>query len=228
MNQGSHTQFEFPPDLPIRSVEPGTNVLVTGPSGRGARQVALRLVTGVQRGDEGALLVSADVDGRSLLERCERLVPTLDRTRLAIVDCSGVRTGDQARFEPHAVRIEDPSALPEIGVELSTLYEALVARGHDRIRIGLFSVSSMLVHANLRAVSRFVHMLTGRVIATGDLGVFLLDEDAVDDRAADALVQFFDGRVEVRADGEDDFELRVEGLDEQVPTWTPVDVEATD
>lgn len=227
MNRGSHGRFSFPADLPLGDVAPGTNVLVTGPSGRGAREVALRLAADLQSDDEATLLVSADVDGRSLLERCERLVPTLDRARLAIVDSSGVGADDQARFEPHAVRIEDPSALPEIGVELSTLYETLRARGHDGVRIGVFSLSSLLVHANLRAVSRFVHMLTGRVIATGDLGVFLLDEDAVDDRAVETLGQFFDGRVEVR-DDEQGFSVRQQGLDDGEATWTPVDLRATD
>lgn len=221
MRQGSRSAYEGPADLPLADLEAGTNVLVEGPSGRGARQVALQLAIDLRNVDEAALLLSADVSGRSLLERCERLVPHLDRSRIAIVDAAGAGDDEQARFEPQTVPIENPSALPEIGIELSTLYETLVDHGHDRIRLGVFSVSSLLAHANVRAVSRFVHMLTGRVIATGDLGIFLVDESTVDDRAVETIEQFVDGRIEVR-DVDSEFELRTVGLENQPTAWTTV------
>lgn len=228
MSQESHSTYEFQPELPLEGVEGGTNLLVSGPSESGAREVALRLVVAGAARDEGLLLVSSDVTGRSLLERCESVGPPLDRTRLGIVDCAGAGDDDQQRFGGHVERIEGPGDLNAIGRQLSILYETLAGQDLDGIRIGVFSVSSLLLHAPLRRVSRFVHMLTGRVIATDDLGVFLVDTTALESTAVETIAGFCDGRVEVR-DGEDTaYQIRVTGLDGQPEEWTPLSLETSE
>lgn len=212
MSQESHSTYEFQPDLPLEGVEAGTNILVSGPSESGAREVALRLVvTGAAR-NEGLLLVSADVSGRSLLERCESIGTPLDRTRLGIVDCAGAGVDDQQRFSGHLESIQGPGDLNAIGRQLSILYETLAEKDLDGTRIGVFSVSSLLLHAPLRRVSRFVHMLTGRVIATGDLGVFLVDSAAGDRRATETLERFCDRRVTVRREDDGRPAVRVDEI----------------
>lgn len=218
MTQDARRQFEFPSSVPVDGVGPGTNIMVGGPSGSGARDVALQLVAAT-RSDEGTLLVSADVGGRALLERTDDVLGQVDRSRLALVDSAGFGD-DQRRFAEHAESIDDPGDLMAIQMELSVLYETLVERGLDRIRTGVFSVSSLLAHADLREVSRFVHMLTGRVIATEDLGVFVVDSAMQDDRTIDAIEQFCDLTVDVRDGDGDGLELRVRGHDASPEAWT--------
>jgi KaiC/GvpD/RAD55 family RecA-like ATPase len=222
MTQRSTSQYEFHPDVPLAPVQPGTNLLVWGPSQQGARELALRmLLSGTGRG-EGVLLVSADVDGRSLLERCEETAPVLDRSLLAILDCSGTGASDQERFEPYADPVDDPGDVAAIEVELAALYESLARSEPPGIRIGLFSASSLFAHGEHRAVSRFLHMLTGRVIAMDDLGVLLADTTSLDDPPESSVAGFCDGHVEVRArEDADGFELRVHGLDDQPTIWVP-------
>jgi uncharacterized cupin superfamily protein len=214
MRQNSQYRYEFPAGVPLESVPPGTNLLVVGP-GR-ARDVALGLST--PAGDEGTLLVSTALDGRSLLDRYEAVAGPPDRSRLGVVDCTG-GDSDQQRFEAHLEPIAHPGDLTGIKIEFSMLYETLAGQGIEGIRIGLFSASEMAKHADLRDVSRFVHMLTGRVIATDDLGVVVVDT-ATDDRVVEQLARFCDARVDVRE--EPGLELRVQGLADQPGEWTDV------
>lgn len=222
MNQHSKSKYEFPAALPLRAVKPGTNLLISGPSASGARELALTLALADGDGREGHLLISTDVGGRQLLRRCEETIDEFDRSRVAIVDAAG-GADDQNRFAGHAIEIEDPGDLTALEIEFSMLYETLAERELAGVRIGVFSVSSLLVHARHRHVARFVHMLTGRVIATDDLGVFLVDSTAQDERATETMERFCDGSIEVRTDG-DSYELRTDGLMGQPTEWTPFDL----
>lgn len=226
MTQTTKHGYAFPQSVPLESVDPGTNLLVSGASARGARELALRIAVPPMLSEDGLLLLSADVPGRALLERCDE-VGTVDRERLGVVDATGTGEDDHRRFTPSGEPIADPGELDRMAVELSHLYERLVGEGVPGVRIGVFSLSSMLVHAPQRAVSRFVHMLSGRVIATDDLGVFLVDSTATDDRVVDAVAGFCDARIEVRAadGGEDAFEASVEGLEAHDGAWEPFTVE---
>lgn len=229
MTQTSKHAYGFPEAVPLESVDPGTNLLVSGPSARGARELALRLVVPPTLSNDGLLLLSADVPGRALLERCEEVGPAVDRERLGIVDATGTGTDEHRRFGTTGEPIDDPGELNRIAMELSQLYESVVREGVEGVRIGVFSLSSMLVHAPQREVSRFVHMLSGRVIATDDLGVFLVDSTADDERVVDGVAGFCDGRIEVRSadGGEHAFEARVEGLEGHDGSWEPFEVDGT-
>jgi len=226
MKQHADTGYSFGETLPVEPVGPGTNLLVTGPSASGARDVGLRMVL-AGADDQGRLLISTDVGGRALLRRCGTVPEPPDRDSLAIVDCSG-RSDSQKRFGTHLSSISSPGDLTAIELELSVLYEKLVERELDRIRLGLFSVTSVLTHADFTTASRFLHMLTGRVIATGDLGVFVVDTDLQDDREVDVVEGFCDGRVDVRAETAGTRELRVVGLDDQPGSWMPFTLETDD
>lgn len=227
MTRNDGSTFAVPADLSLDGLEPGTNVMVGGPSGRGAREVALRLVMTGATSNEGVILLSADVSGRALLERAENVAGKFDRGQVGVVDCSGV-DDDQQRFDEHGEPIGDPGDLMGIEMEFSVLYETLVERGHDRIRLGVFSVSSLLAHSDLRDVSRFVHMLTGRIIATQDLGVFVVDETMQEDTTVDAIEQYCDGTIDVR-DGDDGaFEVRVRGFDAEPASWASMTAKEPD
>lgn len=226
MDPDAQFRYWFQPGLPVTSVAPGTNLLVSGPTGSGARAIARDLVTAGTR-HEGVLLVSADVGGQALLERLDETPELVTRSMLGIVDCVGATPDEHRRFRAHAEPISDPGDLTSIEIEFSLLYEKLAERDPRGIRVGLFSLSALLAHAPHQDVSRFLHMLTGRIIATDDLGVFVVDSTTQDARTVETMSRFCDGHVEVRdADGEGP-ELRVSGLDDQPETWTPVDDDVT-
>lgn len=76
----------------------------------------------------------------------------------------------------------------------------------------------MLAHAEFREVSRFVHRLTGRVIATDDLGMYV----------ADAIEQFCDGAIDVWDEETEGFEVRTRGLKYRSASWTQVPADGHD
>lgn len=214
--------FEVPEYLPLDDLDPGTNVVISGPTAAGARRVALSLLTA--GADHGLLLVSADVAGADLLAHCEDVAGRLDRERVAVVDCSGA-SDDQRRFEPGLAPIEGPGDLGAIGMESGRLYDGLTDRGYDGVRVGVVSVSTLLLHADLPDVARFVHTLTGRVVATGDLGVFVVDSSAGDPRANETLERFCDRRVTVRREDDGRPAIRVDELGRTggLGEWTTFD-----
>jgi hypothetical protein len=218
--------YEFDSGLSLDPIEAGTNLLVTGVSA-GGREVALQLALGAASADEGLLLVAADRTGRALLDRCLSLQPTLDLFRVAIVDCSGERSDPQRRFERSEELIAGPGDLAAIGIHLSTLYEAVTDSEMIPVRIGVFSVTSILEHARYRDVSRLFHMLTGRVIATGDLSVSLLDPAAVDDSTVESMLPFFDGRVLVREANGGGFDYRYRPTADDATEWQSLELETT-
>jgi len=221
---GRGVRFGFPAPLFPDGVEPGTNILVSGPADSGAREVALRLTQPERYRNEARLLLSADVSGRHLLDRASDVSDGVDPERVAVVDCSGIADEDH-RFEHHGDHIDGPGDVMAIEMAVATLYETLRASGFDRVRIGLFSVSAMLAHADLRTVSRFVHMLTGRIIATGDLGVFYVDSALDGDVAIAVIERFCEHTVEVRRSNSV-VELREGAVGNGRGDWRPLDPRA--
>lgn len=215
-------RYGFQPKLPISEVRPGTNFLVSGSSTNGAREIALDLVTSESE-NVATLIVSADVEGQALLEYLEDGSRAVDRSMLGVVDCSEGSADEDKRFSAHDETISGPGDLTALEMEFSILYEKLVGLDPDEIRIGLISLSPLLAHAPIKEVSRFLHMLTGRIIATGDLGVFVVDSTKEDPETVETMSQFCDGHVEVRETTQDRVELRVSGLPDQPTDWTPVE-----
>jgi len=235
----SGARFTCPDILPIDGVEPGTNILVKGPSGSGARDVALLLANSERYQDvpgmgsldsyrnEGTLLLSADIRGRSLLDRADELVDSFDRSRTAVLDCSGIEDEDH-RFDHYDTPIEGPGDFLAIEMQFATLYETLCQSGYDRIRIGVFSISSLLAHSDLQTASRFIHMLTGRIMATGDLGVFVIDESLESAVAVDIFEHFFQQSIEVRQSEGSQVEIRNSGIGRETTEWRRLERTLTD
>lgn len=205
--------YEFD-DLPLSPVEPGTNLLVAGPAMGGTRELFLRMVAPVP-GEEGVILISTKSDAGSLAEELEANAPSVDTRAVGVVDAAG----SQGMAESGQVRtVSGPSDLTGIGMELTDLYETFVNQGARRVRVGIDSISTLLMYTDVQTIFRFMHVTTGRVSSADGLGVFVIDPSSHDDQTVQTLNQLFDARVDVR-EGEDGPELRVRGLSDQSKDW---------
>ena len=205
--------------LPLNPVEPGTSLLVTGPVLSGARELGLRLLCSPDA-DGGTVLVATDSDAATMLEDFERHGGVLDRGRVRVIDCA--QEGSTLP-EDSVSDISTPADLTGIGLEYSGHYESMYASGHTRVRTGIVTLTPLLVYSDdVRAVYRFLNTITGRIGTADGLGVCVLDPDAHEEQVVESVAQFFDGRVDVRADA-GDLELRVAGLRDQPTNWTPVE-----
>lgn len=194
----------------VERVPPGTNLLVAGPAMSGKRDLGLDLLTpGTE--DSHAVVISTDRPADDLLARYESEAPS--SSQALGVDCSG------RAEERSGVRIvSSPADLTGIGIGVVESTSALEEYGPDGIRVGAFSLSTILQYADADRVFNFLHVLTGRCAKAGYLSVFTLDPAASDDRTVNAIRSVFDGEVALR-ETDSGRELRVRGLRDAPGGW---------
>ncbi|GGL73268.1 DUF7504 family protein [Halocalculus aciditolerans] len=203
-------------DLPLDAIRAGTTVLVTGPTHGGAREVALRMLNGAD--DEATIVVTTNQRASRIASDAERVGIRVSEETAAIIDCVG---DDDNGVPARLLTVSGPSDLTGIGMRFSDVYRDFQGTGIERVRTGLFSVSTLLTFSDLKTVSRFVHTLAGRVDAVDGLGVLLVDPANHDERAVSTLAQLCNGQVAVR-DGESGIELRA-SLTGHGREWRSVD-----
>jgi len=207
-------RYEFP-DLPLASVDAGTNLLLTGPTLEGARELLLRLLLG----EDGVLIVTADTSARKVLSAFESVGGNVDRERVRVVSCTQERDDDLGEF---VSSVGSPGDLTGIGIEYSGQYEQVYARGYDTVRTGIYTLTPLLVYSeDVRPVFRFVNTVTSRIRTADGLGVCAIDPSAHDEQVVNSIAQPFDARIDVR-EVEGTVELRVTGMPDQPGEWTTV------
>jgi KaiC/GvpD/RAD55 family RecA-like ATPase len=217
MSQGAKPGYEFE-GVPIEPVEPGTSLLVAGPALAGTEALGLRMLAGGERRRDGTLFVAVDDSGEELLTAYESAGGTFARERMAVIECGAAAESHDENIR----KVRSPSDLTGIGIEFSSLYEELFDEGIERVRTGVFSITTLLMYADeIQPVFRFLHTLTGRVRTAEGIAVCVVDPSSVDERTLSSITQPFDGRVDLReADGAT--ELRVRGLADQDSEWRPL------
>lgn len=207
------TGYEFL-NLPLSSVDAGTNLLLAGPTLEGARELLLRLLLG----EDGVVIITADTSARKVLSAFERVGGRLDRERVRVVSTQE-REDDLGDC---VASVGSPGDLTGIGIEYSGQYEQVYARGYDTVRTGIYTLTPLLVYSeDVRPVFRFVNTVTSRIRTADGLGVCAIDPAAHEDQVLGSIAQSFDARVHVR-EGDDGIELRVQGLADQPAEWTEV------
>jgi hypothetical protein len=179
-----------PTPLDLEELQPGTNVLIAGPAMTGKRQLMLDVVGSAP--DRSAIVVttkkSADQIRAALGKRQD-----LTDWELGVVDCVTRQRAAGRVVDSADVRYLSSAAdLTGIGIAVSGWMQD---RYHDperrRTRIGLHSLSTLLMYADLRRVYQFVHVITGRIESSGFAGVFTIDT-ATDAETLNRLTQLFD------------------------------------
>ncbi|WP_224449935.1 RAD55 family ATPase [Haloprofundus salilacus] len=182
-------------------VEPGTNLLVSGPPLTGKRTIALDiLASGASAGDGCIFVTTKDSATRVLEEFGERIA--YDDRPVAVVDCVTRQRGvGDARDDDRVKYTSSPVDMTGIGIKLSEFLQAFYAEQNvARNRIAVHSLSTLLMYSNLQTVFRFLHVFTGRIQSVDGLGLFCMDSTVHDDRTQNTLKQLFDGIVTTSED----------------------------
>jgi hypothetical protein len=218
MGQTARPAYRFE-GLPLDPVDPGTTLLVTGPSIGGTRELCMELLGS---DDDGVLLVSADLDGPNAIDAYERLNGRFDPARMAVVDCTQHGETDPTR---NVSAIGTPGDLTGIGMHYSRLYEELAGAGVEQIRTGLYTLTTILPYVEeIQPVYRFLHSITGRIRSAGGFGAVAMDPNTQDERVLGSLAQPFDGQLELRRDEDDGpCEIRLRGLPDHDTDWRSYD-----
>jgi hypothetical protein len=206
-------------DTPLRSeqLQPGEAVLLAGPAMTGKRSLLFDLLG--ENDDRSAVLVSTKRDADRFRREFTGAVTDGADWDTRIIDCVSknrnfrdVRDDDTTRY------VSSPGDLTGIGIAASGFMREFYHADREA-RIGLHTLSTLLMYADLQRVFQFSHVMTGRMEASGFAGVFTLDTTTRDSEAVDVLKGMFDAFVEVR-DTEDVPELRVRGSDLGPRRWT--------
>lgn len=208
------------PDSALGALEPGTNVVIVGPSMSGKREVALELLAAGYEIDDGILCITTERASR-LFEALERHLPTLDRRDVGVVDCSGRST--RSAIEAMTESVSSPGDLTGISIGTAKLYEQFADRGVSDIRYGLISISTLLQHLGYEKVFKFLYVYSNRIGETDGLGIYTLDDDTHDPTTVNTIRGQFDGAIELRLTDAGDRAVRVRGFGSKPTAWTPLE-----
>lgn len=207
--------------LPINEVSAGTNVLIRGPVMTGKRRLMHALLTQGKPHDCGTIAVTTRKSAAQTIRDFESVTEFPPGDRLSIVDCTGVVRGfGDARDSATVSYVSTPGDLTGIGIGVTKFMRRYYDEGLDA-RLGLHSLSTMLMYSDLRRVFQFLHVMTGRIRNSEFVGIFTLDDTMVADENVDMLTQPFDAVIEVRDTPDGTRELRSRGADIGPRTWTP-------
>ena len=185
----------------------GTSLLVSGPS------------TGVQEQVYGLLAERTDSAGTAILISADRGAPEVVRSfegrgafdagRVAFIDCTG-RDGPEDEQGAPVRRLGSPGDLTGMSLEFAKLVDRFEDAGRgDRIRVGLVSVSTLLMYTDVQTAFRFLHVFTSRIRSGGLFGIFAMDPGMHDQKTVNTVRAVFD--CEARVDDSGEADLRGSG-----------------
>lgn len=209
---------EAEPVLGPGAVAPGTSVLVAGPAMTGKRQLMYQLLGGAADGLAAFVTTRLD-DDRFEAELAEFW--TIGDWDLRIVDCVSRQRATMPLADTETRRyVATAGDLTGVGIALSGfMQDAYHDPDVEHAGVGLHSLSTMLMYADLRRVFQFVHVITGRIDSSDFVGAFCLDTSGGADEGYSRLKGLFDGLVEVR-EGEAGPELRTRGVVDGPTRWS--------
>lgn len=210
--------------LPLDSVPEGTTLLCVGPPMAGKRRLALRLLADGATDDDTTVLVSTDSSTAALRAEYESALDDAAPS-VGIVDCAGDAYGDPKDNE-WTRHVSMPADLGSVGAAVTDLYDSLGSGRAGAVdRLGVLSLTTLALNADLDRTVRFVHSLTRLIEERDGLAVLTAHGESFDTTDLGQVQAFVDGVVYVR-DGTDGLEARIEGLDAD-DGWHSVPVSTT-
>jgi KaiC/GvpD/RAD55 family RecA-like ATPase len=198
----------------VDDLDPGTNLLVSGPAMSGKRRLALDLITAGAGATDPVVVMTTDDPAARIRREFEDRGIELDPATVRVVDASGAPSDD----DPLVRRVSSPADLTSMGVAFTNVVDDMA--NPSRLRLGFVSVSTLLQYVDPERAFSFLHVLSRRASAAGYLGVYSIDPTTHEDRFVNVVTSIFDAAVELReTDG--GRELRVRGLPNVDPAWTP-------
>lgn len=204
--------------LPVERLGSGT-FLLSGPAMSGKYELLLDLLTeGFEHG-EGGLAITANQGAASIVEDIEARYGSVP-DRLRVVDCVSENQGTTSGGSNDRITyVSSPADLTGIGIRFSEQLGQFTETEIDRIRVGFYSLSTLLMYTELETVFRFVHVISGRIDSVDALGVFALDPTTHEDNTVSTLKQLFDGMIEVR-ETEGERQVRLVNVPDAPEGWT--------
>jgi len=199
--------YELRPPFSGTVVEPGTNLLVTGPPLTGKRRLLLEtLAVGTGNGD-GIIVVSTRDSATRVRDEFATVLDEGAVPEIGIVDAVTQHIGRSTDAEMTKYTAS-PRDLSAIGIKFSEFIQSFYTdQQQEHNRVGVDSLTTLLLYSNLQTVFQFTHVFTSRVETVDGLGLYTIEATAHDSESLNTLGQLFDGRIVVDESGVATLEL---------------------
>jgi KaiC/GvpD/RAD55 family RecA-like ATPase len=201
-------------DDAIGGIDGGTNIMLIGPPMCGKGAILNSIMAAGLRSDEAVILVETRLPGRDALQKLKPPVGA----RVGVVDCVTRALGVNATDTAGVRHISSPVDLTGVGVRVSQFTDEFGRAEADGLRLGIDSLSTMLMYSSLQTVYRFMHVIAGRIAMQHNLGVYVVDEDMHDAQTVATLKQLFNAVLQAKNEGDHTF-VRAIGLTPQPTPW---------
>lgn len=193
--------YDLGPALDDRSLDAGTNILVSGPPLSGKRRLAFEALAHGSNNGEGAVIVTTRDSSDRVLADYRSLLDDPDSASTGIVDCVTQHQGRSERDTDTVKYASSPTDMTGIGIKFSEFIEEFYTeRNVTHNRVAVDSLSTLLMYSDLQTVFRFMHVLTSRIDDADALGIHVLESTAHDAETINTLKQLFDGMISVEED----------------------------
>ena len=193
--------YDLGPELHDESVEPGTNILISGPPLSGKRRLAMEALAYGANNGEGAVIITTRDSSDRVLTDFKSLLEDPESTHLGVVDAVTKHQGQSASDNELVRYTSSPLDMTGIGIKFSEFVDEFYTdRSLQQNRVVLDSLSTLLVYSELQTVFRFMHVLTSRIEDADAIGLHIIESKAHNQKSLNTLKQLFDGIIEVDAD----------------------------
>ncbi|MFD1586502.1 hypothetical protein ACFR9U_05880 [Halorientalis brevis] len=193
----------------LDELSPGT-YLLSGAAYTGRRDLALRFVSEPGCASNAGVVISPNDSAETVSTRLKTLLAggegdqrrgeTPDRDALfanyGIIECQSSHREEEVQHDG-VQYASTPGALTTVGVRLTNQLERLAAGDRETVRLGLLSLSTILVYTDLETVVEFVSTVRSLLDEFDGTGVLVFNPRMHDDQTVETLAQTVDGVLDV-------------------------------
>ncbi len=213
-------------DSATKGIRKGSNITLIGPP-MSQKSVILHnlMYHGAAKNNNAVITVTTHESATQILEWFKENKLELQLSRIGIIDCITESLGG-AKVENEYIKIaSSPVDLTGIGIRISRYFEDFsIKKNIPKTQLHINSLSTILMYSNIETVFRFMHVFTGRIKASGALGIYVIESGMHDERAIATLKQLFDGMIEIKSENDKNF-IRVAGLLSKPTQWFEYEIE---
>ena len=200
-------------DDAIESIRKGSNILLISPPMSGKDAILHQIMHhGAEKNENAIITVTTHESAAHILEWFEENGLILPLSRIGIVDCITNLRGGAAVENENIKNASSPVDLTGIGIRISQFFDDFFLKKNiKKIQLHIDSVSTILMYSNIQTVFRFLHVFTGRIRASGGLGIYALEKGMHEEQTVATLKHLFDGTIEVESENNKNF-IRAVGL----------------
>ncbi len=213
-------------DTAIKGIRKGSNIMLIGPPMSGKESILYYIMyNGAAKNDYAIITVTTRESATSILGWFKENKLELPLSRIGIVDCVTKTIGSVAVENEYIKLATSPLDLTGIGVKIGQFLENFLTKQDiQKTQLYFNSLSTILMYSNIQTVFRFIHVFTGRIKASGALGIYVIESGLHDEQIIATLKQLFDGMIEIKSENDKNF-IRVVGLSSKPTPWFDYEIE---